>query len=177
MKVVVLRLKAIIKHPIFQWVFWVAFGIIVMPSLILSIGVFGYKGLAVASNSMKPLFSKGDMIIVKKLSEEDKDNLKIGDIIRFKVATKVDVIHEIVWIENMADDKVYITKGKNNAEQDKWLVRDDIILSIYQFRVPYLAWPSVLLMKLGYFKFVLISAFTLWLIFRKRKERKLDERD
>ena len=165
------QIKKIIMHPIFQWIFWFILVVTFIPMMILGIGGFGYKGLAVVSNSMVPVFSKGDMIIVKKLSDEDKANLKKGDIIQYIYSDKATIIHEIFEIGAKPDGtRVYVTKGRNNEEIDKWYITDDLIMTIYQLKIPFVAWPTVWVNKLGILKWTIPIAMTLWPFFKKDKE-------
>ena len=46
--------------------------------------ISGTAFLTVSSDSMKGTFDKGDLILVKKLTDESKQNLKVGDVITFR---------------------------------------------------------------------------------------------
>src|SRR5574344_78988 len=61
-------------------------------------GLFRYYAMAIGSNSMKPFFSKGDAVIVRKITKEDYQNLKVGDIIVYQHENKL-IIHRIVSIK------------------------------------------------------------------------------
>lgn len=105
------------------------------------IGVFNYKITAVMSNSMYPLFERGDAIITKSI--KDVNDLKVGDIIKFKRGNEY-IIHRINNISlDDEDNIVFITKGDNNLIVDNELVYAEDIESIYLFKIKYIGYPSV----------------------------------
>lgn len=104
---------------------------------------FGTTFVAVESDSMKgdkeDNFSKGDLIRVRILSDEEKKNLKEGDIITF-----YDVIngtrqlntHRIVRVSSIQDGVVYYTtKGDNNVVEDPSLRADTSVIGIYEGKI------------------------------------------
>ena len=56
--------------------------------------LFGYKILQVMSGSMSGEFETGDTILIKKISNES--NLKIGDVVTYKIKKNTLVTHRIV---------------------------------------------------------------------------------
>ena len=78
--------------------------------------VFGYKILQVMSGSMSGEFETGDTIIIKNINNE-KD-LKIGDVVTFKVKKNTLVTHRIVDITKVDDKLMYTTKGDANNIED-----------------------------------------------------------
>ncbi len=75
---------------------------------------FGYKTYVIVSGSMEPSLKIGDIVIVKKVSENE---LNVDDIISFRQGQNV-VTHRISQIRNEYGEKVYITKGDNNNTED-----------------------------------------------------------
>lgn len=76
--------------------------------------IFGYTFSAVQSDSMKPTFDKGDMVIGKKVNENTE--IKVGDIISFyeieiKSNTKIINTHRVIAIEMVGDVAFYYTMG------------------------------------------------------------------
>lgn len=67
-----------------------------------------YKAYIISTESMQPTLKKGDVIVIKKV---DKKDLKIDDIITFKVKGEV-ITHRIVEIDEV--NGTYKTKGDNN---------------------------------------------------------------
>lgn len=84
--------------------------------------VGGKVFLSVESDSMAPTFKKGDLLFAKKLNEETKRTLKVGDVITYRVDLDGDGkeelnTHRIVEVLLSADGSVegYVTKGDNHA--------------------------------------------------------------
>ncbi len=116
----------------------VILSILVAITIALVSGLFKYSLSSIASNSMYPAIKKGDAIILRKLTEKEKDELKVGDIIAFKEGNYI-ITHRIIEI----GDGVYITKGDNNNIQDtNKRTRNDIVGKIVT-RIPYVGYPSV----------------------------------
>lgn len=109
---------------------------------------FKYGMLAVGSKSMTGTINKGDAIIYKKYAKEK--NLKEGQIIVFE-KNNVMIIHRIVSIYKISEqESVYKTKGDANEDNDNWLVKQEEIIGTVDTRVPWIAWPSVLLNGIFY---------------------------
>ena len=77
--------------------------------------------LTVQSDSMKPVFKSGDLLVAKVLTDEEKAQLKEGDIVTFFVDLNNDGVkelntHRIVSVNN----GVFKTKGDNNAINDSY---------------------------------------------------------
>ena len=106
------------------------------------VGLFKYQPVAVISDSMVPLFSRGDMIIVEKLDEEDIMKLEVGDVIKF-AAENYYVIHRIYAIEDTEDGRLFTTKGDNNNAPDSKKVKPEQIQAMYRCHVKYVGFPSV----------------------------------
>lgn len=106
------------------------------------IGLFKYQPVAVVSDSMLPVFARGDMIIVEKFNQEDVENIKVDDIIKFAVDNYY-VIHRVHDIEKTDDGIQFITKGDNNNAPDSKPVKPEQIQSIYRTHVKFLGFPSV----------------------------------
>lgn len=89
--------------------------------------------LTVASDSMKPTFEEGDMLIGTVLTDEDKAQLKEGDIISFFVDLNGDQIKEVNThrIVSIADG-VIKTKGDNNSVADSYNVYTKDVISIWK---------------------------------------------
>ena len=86
--------------------------------------LFGYTPMAVQSDSMKPTFNKGDMIIVKKV--DDFMKLKEDDVITFYTFVdnqKIINTHRIVKIEENDGNRTFVTRGDNNPIDDESQVK------------------------------------------------------
>ena len=81
--------------------------------------IFGFIPMTVESDSMKPTFSKNDLIICKEV--DDINSLKQGDVITFWTVIdgrRVKNTHRIVEIEDNNGSKSFITRGDNNQVND-----------------------------------------------------------
>ena len=87
--------------------------------------ISGTAFLTVSSDSMKGTFDKGDLILVKKLTEEGRKNLKVDDVITFRAdldgngteELNTHRIYEITYYDS-GDVKGYVTWGDNNPIRD-----------------------------------------------------------
>lgn len=74
--------------------------------------------MAVVSNSMVPVFSKGDLIVVKGMDCRD---VEVGDIIVYlNPIRQIPIVHRVVEIDD--DDlssPTFTTKGDNNGHTDQ----------------------------------------------------------
>lgn len=122
--------------------------VFIIPLIILVSGVFKYQIIGIVSNSMVPVYRRGDAVVFEHLkSEEEKEQLKVGDIIIFKKnnAYILHRIEEITYTE--AGNKKYITKGDNNKEKDEGFITEEDIIGIYKFTVKLIGYPSVWLQE------------------------------
>ncbi|MBR6505878.1 signal peptidase I [Candidatus Saccharibacteria bacterium] len=121
------------------------FSILAFPSMavlitltILVSGVFRYKMIAIASNSMSPAFERGDAVVYNKDAE-----LETGDVLAFVHEGKT-ITHRIVKILEYDTGKVYYTKGDANSTSDNYEIREDSVLGKVLYVVKYIGLPTVL---------------------------------
>lgn len=107
--------------------------------VILVSGIFKYKLIAIGSNSMSPVYVKGDAIIYRKI--EDINELKIGDIIAFKVGGIV-VTHRIVSVK-VSNGTYFITKGDANKSIDSFDVSSSDVLGKVEYKIKYIGYPTI----------------------------------
>jgi len=106
-------------------------------------GVFKYEPVAILSNSMHPLYDRGDVIIIEKMDKTSLENLNEEDIIEYNL-NGIFVAHRIVSVEKYNDGTVlYITKGDNNNIIDKEKVSPSQIKGVVRFTVSKIGYPSV----------------------------------
>lgn len=82
--------------------------------------LFGFMPMTVESDSMKPTFKKGDLIIVKEI--DDLYKLKEGDVITYYTiidGKRVLNTHRIVTVNKTETDISFTTKGDNNNKNDE----------------------------------------------------------
>ena len=108
-------------------------------------GFFPHYMIGIGSDSMKPVISKGDAVILEKVNEKTK--LKKGDIIAYSNG-KLIIVHRINKIEGTGKKTTYIMKGDANNGTDPRPVSKSQIKGIVKIRIPYIAWPTVWLTEL-----------------------------
>lgn len=102
--------------------------------------LFKYAPIAIASNSMKPEFKKGSLVIYEKVNENEV--LKEKNIIVFKYGNDI-YIHRIIKVSKNNDNYFYTTKGDANTLNDKNKTISKDVLGKVILDIPYLGYPSV----------------------------------
>ena len=108
------------------------------------LGLFRYEPIAILSNSMSPLFSRGDMVIYKKLNDAELQDLLPNSIIIYRIGNQ-NIAHRIVRVIKENGNVLYQTKGDYNNASDMDLVGIEQIKGVYLFHIKYIGFPSVLL--------------------------------
>ncbi len=103
-------------------------------------GFLGYRMLRVVTDSMEPVFSGGDCIIIKEMGKEEP---AVGDIITFISgdpslggAYNTHRIYDIAK-DYVTGETVYFTKGDHNTWADEYTVLKEDIVGKYVGRLPY----------------------------------------
>ena len=106
------------------------------------IGIFKYEPICILSNSMTPVYERGDIVIFKKMNNYELNNIPKNSII---VYTKDDknIAHRIINIIKTGDRTLYQTKGDSNNTSDAGLVQIEQIKGVYVFHIKYIGLPSV----------------------------------
>ena len=104
------------------------------------LGIFSYKPIAIKSNSMHPIFNRGDIIIYKKITKPE--GLTPNSIIVFKNENSL-IVHRLIKITKINNTYEFTTKGDNNNTPDSQILQFSSILGIYQFKIKYLGYPSI----------------------------------
>lgn len=108
-------------------------------------GFFPHYMIGIGSNSMKPVISKGDAVILQKINSKTK--LKKGDIIAYNNG-KIIVVHRINKVVGTGKKVSYIMKGDANNGVDPKSISRNEIQGIVRIKIPYIAWPTVWLSEL-----------------------------
>ncbi len=106
------------------------------------VGVFKYEPIAILSNSMFETFEKGDVVIFKKVSDDELRKIPQNAIIVYSIQNQ-NIVHRVV---NRIEDNgnvMYQTKGDNNNCADPELVSVNQIKGIYVFHLKYLGFPTI----------------------------------
>ncbi len=148
-------------------------------------GLMGYKFFVVLSDSMKPKFQSGDIVITKVVNP---DSLKEGDIITFYVRDGTVVTHQI-HEKTIVDGKdAFITKGLNVDQADSDPVVADYVIGEYSFSIPKAGFLiQFLKTTLGYITLILIPFLILVVYngihfiklykdYKKKQREKVDEK-
>ncbi len=129
-------------------IFYVVLGIIAIYAVIALTSdddgvtnIFGGTGLTVQSNSMVPVFEKGDLIFVDL--EFDIEDLKVGDVITYQMIIDQDGenvaifnSHRIISIEEDVNGNLhFFTQGDNNPEPDEDYVSQGYVLGVWNGKV------------------------------------------
>ena len=115
--------------------------------LLVAIGInvlgscrFKYAMIAIGSNSMNPVFYRGDAIIFENTNDVDRFN--VGDILVFKKDDKM-VVHRIIDIKNIEGEKIFYTKGDNNLSKDEGFIDDTNIIGRVRFKIVKIGKPTI----------------------------------
>ncbi len=110
--------------------------------LLLTTGKLNYQLYAIASNSMKPEFQRGDIVFFKRIPDGKKNQIKIGDILVYKTKERI-IVHRVV--EKQYEDGAYsfITKGDANELVDEKRVKESDVLGVVKTHISYLGYPTV----------------------------------
>ena len=111
-------------------------------------GLFSYKPSAIVSNSMKPVFSRGSIVVVQKI--DDPMDVRVGDIVQYQ-RKDIMITHRVVEIDASTDGsgkRVFITKGDNSPSKDA-PVDEKQIIGVVRSRVPLIGYPTVWLKEIS----------------------------
>ena len=106
------------------------------------IGIFKYEPITILSNSMKPIYERGDVVIFEKISDSELSQIPINEIIVYSVGEQ-NIAHRIVDKIEENGTVIYLTKGDNNNVSDKVAVQIDQIKGKYIFHIKYIGFPTV----------------------------------
>lgn len=117
------------------------FIIVTVVLALFMVGTFSYEPQVIMSNSMKPIFSRGSMVIVKKVSAMD---VKVGDIVQYKAPghTTTHRVKKIDFAEDGSGKRVFTTQGDNSPSPDP-LVQGSQIVGVIRAQIPYIGYPTV----------------------------------
>ena len=108
---------------------------------ILNSGITGYEMLAIASNSMRPTYGRGDIVIYQRTEPTE---IAVNDILVFKRGNRL-ITHRVVEIRGEGEDRRFIVKGDNNESRDDYSVSADDVRGTVRVVGHYIGYPSILL--------------------------------
>ena len=107
--------------------------------------LMGYDSLVVLSGSMEPGIHVGSVVLIKPTTFEE---LKVGDIVTYKIAEDVNVTHRITSIT--PENQIMTTKGDANNVEDPSPVAFAQVVGKAHGNIPYIGYISVYIKtKLG----------------------------
>ena len=129
----------VIEKNSYSWVdIPITIAFVILASLVS--GFFPHYMIGIGSQSMMPAINKGDAVILRKVSKDNK--LKKGDVIAFQRGNKI-VVHRIAEVTKNSGERVYVTKGDANNGVDSSVVYPKQVRGILRVKIPYIAYPTV----------------------------------
>ena len=89
---------------------------------------------------MTPNIYKGDVVIVDQ--KTDLNRLKIGDIIAHNYDGRV-IVHRLVDKERVGNEWYFYTKGDANNCKDAYIIYEDMVVGVVEYKISYLGLPTV----------------------------------
>ena len=108
--------------------------------VVLVAGLFKHQIIAIASDSMKPVFERGDAVIIEKCAAGE---IKEDDILVFKHEGII-ITHRVQEIK-VEDDVHYqfVTKGDNNSDNDSFKADESQVIGSVVIVNKYIGFPTV----------------------------------
>lgn len=107
-------------------------------------GIFKYKLIAIATDSMKDLYARGDAVIIEYLKPEE---IHVGDVMVFRHSNKV-ITHRVIEIKDKNGKIYYNTKGDNNKSADGFVTEDKDVIGRVDFVIKYIGYPTIYIEEL-----------------------------
>ena len=109
------------------------------------LGAFPIYPIAILSDSMEDMFSRGSLVFVERVPEGRAfDMVGEGEVIHFIGRTRTEYIHRVVdfrWNEN--GEREYITQGDANPIADSFPVPQENVLGIARAQLPFMGFPYI----------------------------------
>ena len=113
---------------------------VLMLSIVMIISCqFTIGALVIATESMTGEINKGDVIIFEKY---DDQKIKENQVIVFRSDTSM-IVHRVIKIETIGDERRYFTKGDANDSPDAGYVLEADIVGLTDFKIPYIGFPTL----------------------------------
>ena len=124
---------------------YVITAIIVSILVYFTCGHFRYYAVAIASGSMEPNISRGDVVIIDQKYE--LENLEKGQIMAYKYKNVI-VVHRIEKIIKKNNKYYFYTKGDANASMDNYVINEEDVIGIVNTKILYIGMPTVWLSEI-----------------------------
>lgn len=111
---------------------WAPFTLLLLLFVAFFMGFLPWQPVAVATGSMEPGISVGDMVVYSSL---EKNDLEEGDVIAFQRDGQT-IIHRIAELDLKENQTVYITRGDANNANDEGYVLPEEVFGRVIFTIP-----------------------------------------
>lgn len=126
--------------------------------IILGPRIMGYEVNVVLSNSMEPVYTTGELLLVKSATANE---IKVNDIISYKGIGNNVITHRVIDIDQ--NNHLFFTKGDANDSQDSNPVAFNRLKGIVETNIPYLGYVYGLIQTVST-KIVLVSLVLIYII-------------
>ena len=113
--------------------------VVLIGLVILVSGIFKYQLISIATDSMNPIFYRGDALLIEKCNI---DNIEVGDILVFKNSNAI-VTHRVIKKEVVNNDIKLTTKGDNNKAKDDIISTSSNVIGKAHFAIKYIGFPTI----------------------------------
>ncbi len=113
--------------------------IVLIGLVILVSGIFKYQIIAIASDSMLPVFARGDGLLIEKC---EIDEIEVGDILVFE-NSKAIITHRVIKKEVVNNNIKLTTKGDNNKTKDDIVSTSSNVIGKAHFAIKYIGFPTI----------------------------------
>ncbi len=114
--------------------------------IILVSGVSRYKLVAIGSDSMSPVYYRGDAVLVDQSKKNAIEDIHVGDILVFERSGSI-MTHRVTNIAFSNGHYVFTTKGDNNENADRFITQDTQVRGVVIRFVKYIGYPTILLQE------------------------------
>ena len=105
-------------------------------------GLFIYEPIAIISNSMHPVFNRGDVVVLRKADKNELKKIDKYTIIVYSIDSQ-QIVHRVIDKKVENGKLVFQTMGDANNAPDSRLVNEEQVIGVYQFSIKYIGYPSV----------------------------------
>ena len=132
------KVKIYVKNSLRRVAYIPIFAFLIILVILVS-GIFSNTIIAIGSNSMKPIYERGDAIIYEKT---EVSKLKKGEVIAFRKGNII-ITHRIIDLMETDNRYTFKTKGDANNAPDDFIVDDSKVLGKVKYAVKYVGYPTL----------------------------------
>ncbi|ESL09609.1 signal peptidase protein type I [Trypanosoma rangeli SC58] len=121
--------------------------------------------VVVLSGSMEPAYHRGDLLLLHKITK-----VSISDVVVFNLPGRtVPVVHRVHGVHEDGDTRLFLTKGDNNAFDDRtlypdgyhWVQEGDAVGKVFAI-IPYAGFLTIFSEDKPWVKYVALTAAIIW---------------